>query len=263
MVIKGGEMVSVGGVGPSLSVICCLILFSENYGIVRRGCRNSAVALSYLESKMKKWLLATAAAATFAFTANAASALTLVNLSMPGATTGTVSAPGKSGDFYIGPAQITFDGMAPIFGFCVGFYQEAVLGNQSIAYHNETFTNDYNGNPLSLDTVQRMASLANYALASNDIFKEQAAQLGIWGMEYSGLTWNTGNASLDALATTYRGWMGKVDYMPTVFAPDVVGSGQPWLTGTVPEPATWAMMIVGFGLIGATLRRRRSVTSYA
>jgi len=28
------------------------------------------------------------------------------------------------------------------------------------------------------------------------------------------------------------------------------------LTGSVPEPATWAMMLVGFGGLGATLRRR-------
>ena len=30
--------------------------------------------------------------------------------------------------------------------------------------------------------------------------------------------------------------------------------------GAVPEPATWAMMIVGLGGIGATLRRRRAAT---
>lgn len=29
--------------------------------------------------------------------------------------------------------------------------------------------------------------------------------------------------------------------------------------GAVPEPATWAMMIVGFGAIGATVRRRQAV----
>jgi hypothetical protein len=29
----------------------------------------------------------------------------------------------------------------------------------------------------------------------------------------------------------------------------------------VPEPATWAMMIVGFGLVGATLRRRAAVAA--
>lgn len=31
--------------------------------------------------------------------------------------------------------------------------------------------------------------------------------------------------------------------------------------GTVPEPATWAMMIAGFGLAGAALRRRRAITA--
>jgi len=31
-------------------------------------------------------------------------------------------------------------------------------------------------------------------------------------------------------------------------------------TGSVPEPATWAMMLLGFGLIGAALRRRRART---
>ena len=30
------------------------------------------------------------------------------------------------------------------------------------------------------------------------------------------------------------------------------------LTGAVPEPATWAMLLVGFGAIGASLRRRKS-----
>lgn len=30
-------------------------------------------------------------------------------------------------------------------------------------------------------------------------------------------------------------------------------------TGAVPEPATWAMMLLGFGAIGAALRRRKSV----
>lgn len=29
-------------------------------------------------------------------------------------------------------------------------------------------------------------------------------------------------------------------------------------TAAVPEPATWAMMIAGFGMVGATVRRRRS-----
>lgn len=32
--------------------------------------------------------------------------------------------------------------------------------------------------------------------------------------------------------------------------------------GAVPEPATWAMLILGLGMAGATLRRRRAATGY-
>ena len=31
----------------------------------------------------------------------------------------------------------------------------------------------------------------------------------------------------------------------------------------VPEPATWAMMVIGFGLVGGTMRRRRTTVSFA
>jgi hypothetical protein len=37
-----------------------------------------------------------------------------------------------------------------------------------------------------------------------------------------------------------------------------LGSGQILVGSTVPEPASWAMLIAGFGLTGAALRRRRA-----
>jgi hypothetical protein len=33
--------------------------------------------------------------------------------------------------------------------------------------------------------------------------------------------------------------------------------------GVIPEPATWAMLIAGFGLVGSTMRRRRSLSAAA
>lgn len=40
-------------------------------------------------------------------------------------------------------------------------------------------------------------------------------------------------------------------------AGDLAGGG----TGAVPEPTTWAMLIAGFGMVGATSRRRRNVVA--
>ena len=39
-------------------------------------------------------------------------------------------------------------------------------------------------------------------------------------------------------------------------------SGQVGPVAAVPEPATWAMMIAGFGLAGAAMRRRAPKVSY-
>ncbi len=39
------------------------------------------------------------------------------------------------------------------------------------------------------------------------------------------------------------------------------GTGTP-PTGGVPEPATWAMLIAGFGLVGSAMRRRRSTVAH-
>lgn len=36
---------------------------------------------------------------------------------------------------------------------------------------------------------------------------------------------------------------------------------QDFIKGAIPEPATWAMMIAGFGLVGSALRRRRDVAA--
>jgi hypothetical protein len=38
---------------------------------------------------------------------------------------------------------------------------------------------------------------------------------------------------------------------------DLPGGG----TGVVPEPASWAMLITGFGLVGAAARRRRAAAA--
>ena len=50
---------------------------------------------------------------------------------------------------------------------------------------------------------------------------------------------------------------------PANFFVDNVYAGTAPQTGDVPEPASWFMLIAGFGLTGAAMRRRRQVSAYA
>ncbi len=49
------------------------------------------------------------------------------------------------------------------------------------------------------------------------------------------------------------------DYAADLVRLDVVNAGTIVTPGTVPEPATWLMMLFGFGLVGSTLRRRSAI----
>lgn len=52
--------------------------------------------------------------------------------------------------------------------------------------------------------------------------------------------------------------IGGIHFGPSTFAiPTFDGNVGSFQTAPVPEPATWSMLIAGFGLLGAALRRRR------
>ena len=53
------------------------------------------------------------------------------------------------------------------------------------------------------------------------------------------------------------GWGEFSGYVPVYIHTDFIA------TTAVPEPASWALLIMGFGLTGATMRRRRGVTAAA
>ncbi|MEP6785204.1 MAG: PEPxxWA-CTERM sorting domain-containing protein [Sphingomonadales bacterium] len=65
-------------------------------------------------------------------------------------------------------------------------------------------------------------------------------------------------ASADFGHTAQFGIGALADGLSFTSASGVLLQGVP-ATGAVPEPASWAMMIVGFGAIGASMRRRQSV----
>lgn len=61
--------------------------------------------------------------------------------------------------------------------------------------------------------------------------------------------------------TIDKGWLGFDDFSYTAFNPDGANppgeQPSPVPAANVPEPAAWALMIVGFGGVGAVMRRKR------
>ena len=67
------------------------------------------------------------------------------------------------------------------------------------------------------------------------------------------------SATLSFLDATPAGGGG-----PSNLALDAISVSGPQATGPgVPEPATWALMLLGFGLVGATARSRRTRNAFA
>jgi PEP-CTERM motif len=86
------------------------------------------------------------------------------------------------------------------------------------------------------------------------------------GLTASGLIWNpgvgSGNPELREISNLL---LGAGTYTVSVRGSSQAnGSYSGALSlGAVPEPATWAFMILGFGLVGGALRRRKAVTNTA
>ena len=93
-------------------------------------------------------------------------------------------------------------------------------------------TTDVSSAAFTYDSV--MGVLLSLALLPSTGFDVADYRINLWTRDGSG------NAHIADFAVD-GGTFGVVD-----------------LRGAVPEPATWALMIAGFGAVGASLRRRRA-----
>lgn len=103
----------------------------------------------------------------------------------------------------------------------------------------------------------QLADIGRAAYLSHDLQGADAAQAAIWGLEYAQHGWTVtasdptvmGDLAADLqIRDNGAGWAtGLVS----------TGGAQSQILGSaVPEPATWAMLVLGLGGLGSVLRRR-------
>lgn len=220
----------------------------------------------------------------------------LQSATMDKSRTAVISGPGVNSNVYIGPLNFTaYEGTAAVgdsfsfLGFCVDIYHSISLGTLNLKYDDnydlETNSKYLTSTPfapgatvLSDQQVLQVGRLVNYGtlvfnqLPSGTLKTNKLAGLqgAIWQVINPGYTVTSGNAAVNGFIADYSG----AGYNSFLTGHGHVHSGITFITETgkygtkfarqsfaiaaVPEPGTWALMIGGFALAGAALRRRRA-----
>lgn len=174
---------------------------------------------------------------------------------------------------------VSINGGAPkdILAFCVDIFHNFGSGTAlPVTYMTDPVANDSDspasggGPALSHVISGEIAYLADLGKLTSDPNRMAGIQGAIWATEYPGLTISGGSTYLDyyvglasAWGAAHPGFAGFADGIYPE-AGDTQGFGVTQgftIGGGVPEPASWALMIGGFALAGAALRRRRAVVA--
>jgi hypothetical protein len=223
---------------------------------------------------LKKLLLTTALAIGVAAPA-AASVLTITGYSLPDSSAfgaGTIDGY----NYYDGPVLLHVQGGPDILAFCVDLNHTLQGG---VAYDYSTLTENGLGVVISGTLSNRIGQIAQAgftALNANNGQLAAAAQLAIWSLEYNLAVTNFSTTQIQTDFNTLintafldTGELGKtivpVGNWPTdssLSQQMLIGLEPTNLTSPVPEPSTWAMMILGFLGVGFVAYRRKSQPSF-
>ena len=185
------------------------------------------------------------------------------------------------------PQTGAVSGPFDMVGFCVDIFHDISLGTLNLKYddtYDLTTNSKYLTNPafsgataLSKAQVVHVGRLVNYgellyAHAPNTADKVNrlaALQGAIWQVINPDYSVVSGNGAVNSYIAAYTGgaYFANLTGYGTVHAGTLFltetgkygtsAAHQSFAFGAVPEPATWSLMIAGFGLMGATLRSSR------
>jgi len=163
--------------------------------------------------------------------------------------------------------KVSFDGgpVESLLAFCADIFHDFTSLTPPVTYQTGPLDSNSDsllsgdGAPLSHIISGEIGYLANLGQVTNDIDRLAGIQGAIWLTEYAGLTITGGSPWTNYYLGLAAQW--GVDhpdfagYAPAMFPVD--GKSQGFVLPGVPEPATWGLMLVGFGGMGAMLRANR------
>ena len=155
--------------------------------------------------------------------------------------------------------------------FCIDLQHHINVGpNQNLNYVFKQVDLNGAGGVITQDISNKMGRLATLGRhiynGPMDAFRSQkltAIQAAIWSLEYGGSRATSLDGYTDGKIAQYVGISSIVGgaYARGLYSTDSNPQRQNMVIGEVPEPATWALMIGGFGMAGAMLRRRRVIAA--
>jgi hypothetical protein len=145
--------------------------------------------------------------------------------------------------------------------FATGNYQIFVEGVYAIgndAFGSVEFQDFYSPSGLT-----EMCYTIDDCFERSGVFQESVGYYRLNALQFAGRiqlrAWSSVSHFGDGPATSAYAYIDPVISIDTTFLDQNPGFSVTQIALAVPEPTSWAMMIVGFGVVGATMRKRRAV----
>lgn len=161
-----------------------------------------------------------------------------------------------------------------LLAFCVDIFHGFGSGTPPVTYQTQSVQFNSNspasggGTAVSSLVSGQVGYLASLGKTTNNTARLAGIQGAIWQALYPNLTISGGSTSFRSYYTAQANAWGAANpnfsgYANGIYASNGASQGfgftQGFTTGGVPEPMAWVMMITGFGMAGAILRRRRAL----